>query len=124
MRKLILPVILFGTTCLALGPAMAAGKKCLTISGTGDGINKKVALDSSRSAIATEIEKLEAENHVTTVESKAWKPDPRPYWRSSVADYLFLPPDDVTDQVYTICWKGVVSPAVCTSGTEVCWQTN
>ena len=123
MRKLILPVILFGTMCLALGPAMA-GKKCLTISGTGDGINKKVALESSRSAIATEIEKLEAENRVTTVEAKAWKPDPRPYWRSAVAADLFLPPDDVTDQVYTICWKGVVSPAVCTSGTEVCWQTN
>lgn len=87
-------------------------------------INKQVAVESSRSAIQTEIEKLQTENHITTVESKAWKPDPRPYWRSSVSDYLFLPPDEVTDQVYTICWKGVVSPAVCTSGTEVCWPTN
>ena len=32
--------------------------------------------------------------------------------------------DEGTDQVYTICWKGVVSPAVCTSGTEICWPTN
>jgi hypothetical protein len=112
------------TVGFALEPAAAGGKKCLDISGTGDGINKKVAVESSRSAIQTEIEKIQAENHVTSVEAKAWKPDPRPYWRSSVSDYLFLAPDEVTDQVYTICWKGVVSPAVCTSGSEVCWPTN
>lgn len=124
MRKLILPLILFVTVSAAIGPVAAADKKCLTISGTGDGINKRVALESSRSAIATEIEKLETENHVTSIESKAWKPDPRPYWRSAVSADLLLAPDEVTDQIYTICWKGVVSPAVCTSGTEVCWQTN
>jgi hypothetical protein len=124
MRRLISFAILLWTVGFATGPAAAGGKKCLDISGTGDGINKQVAVESSRSAIQTEIEKLQTENHVTTVESKAWKPDPRPYWRNSVSDYLFLPPDEVTDQVYTICWKGVVSPAVCTSGTEVCWPTN
>jgi hypothetical protein len=34
---------------------------------------------------------------------------------------LFLPPDVVTDASYTLCWKGVVSPVVCTSGTKLCW---
>ncbi len=124
MRRLISLAILLGAVGFAIGPAAAGDKKCLTISGTGDGINKRVAVESSRSAIKTEIEKIETENHVTSVEAKAWKPDPRPYWRSGVSADLFLTPDEVTDQVYTICWKGVVSPAVCTSGTEVCWPTN
>jgi hypothetical protein len=124
MRRLISLAILLGTVGLAIGAAVAGDKKCLTISGTGDGINKRVAVESSRSAIQTEIEKLQTENHVTEVEAKAWKPDPRPYWRSGVSAELLLAPDEVTDQVYTICWKGVVSPAVCTSGTEVCWPTN
>ncbi len=124
MRRLISLAILLGAVGFAIEPAAAGGKKCLTISGTGDGINKRVAVESSRSAIKTEIEKIETENHLTSVEAKAWKPDPRPYWRSAVSANLFLTPDEVTDQVYTICWKGVVSPAVCTSGTEVCWPTN
>ena len=124
MRRLISFAILLGTVGLAIGPAGAGDKKCLTISGTGDVINKRIAVESSRSAIQTEIEKLQTENHVTEVEAKAWKPDPRPYWRSGVAADLFLAPDEVTDRVYTICWKGVVSPAVCTSGTEVCWPIN
>jgi len=124
MRRLISFTILLGTVGLTLGTAAAGGKKCVTISGTGDGINKRIAVESSRSAIQTEIEKIQTENHVTEVETKAWKPNPRPYWRSGVSDNLFLSPDEVTDQVYTICWKGVVSPAVCTSGTEVCWPTN
>jgi hypothetical protein len=117
MRRQISFAILLGMMGFAIGPAAAGDKKCLDISGTGDGINKQVAVESSRSAIQTEIEKIQAENHVTSVEVKAWKPDPRPYWRSSVSGYLFLTPDE-------ICWKGVVSPAVCTSGTEVCWPAD
>jgi hypothetical protein len=27
----------------------------------------------------------------------------------------------VTAKSYTVCWKGVVSPVVCTSGAKVCW---
>ena len=34
---------------------------------------------------------------------------------------LFLAPDVITDSAYTVCWKGVVSPVVCTSGAKVCW---
>jgi hypothetical protein len=93
MRRLISLAILLGAVGFAIWPAAAGDKKCLTISGTGDGINKRVAVESSRSAIKTEIEKIETENHVTSVEAKAWKPDPRPYWRSGVSADLFLTPD-------------------------------
>jgi hypothetical protein len=27
----------------------------------------------------------------------------------------------LSDSAYTICWTGVVSPVVCTSGAKVCW---
>jgi hypothetical protein len=27
----------------------------------------------------------------------------------------------ITDTSYTLCWRGVVSPVVCTSGAKVCW---
>jgi hypothetical protein len=27
----------------------------------------------------------------------------------------------VTAKSHTVCWRGVVSPVVCTSGAAVCW---
>jgi hypothetical protein len=27
----------------------------------------------------------------------------------------------VTSKSYTVCWQGVVSPYVCTSGAKACW---
>ena len=51
MRRQISFAILLGMMGFAIGPAAAGYKKCLDISGTGDGINKQVAVESSRSAI-------------------------------------------------------------------------
>jgi hypothetical protein len=64
-----------------------------------------------------QIEKWEADNGVTGLDTvTAEKPQPHPFWRSSVPSYALLPPDVVSDTAYTICWTGVVSPVVCTSG--------
>jgi hypothetical protein len=30
-------------------------------------------------------------------------------------------PDVVNASSYTVCWHGVVSPYVCTSGAKICW---
>ena len=107
MRVRILPaIVLLVTVSLGAGPGAAASKQCLTISGTGDGINKRVAVASSQEAVHDEIAKLQAEKHVESFEAKAWKPDPRPYWRSSVSAELLLLPDEITDQLYTIYWRG------------------
>ena len=43
-----------------------------------------------------------------------------PFWRSSVPAYAIPSPDIVSDTAYTICWTGVVSLVVCTSGARVC----
>jgi hypothetical protein len=59
----------------------------------------------------------------------AMRASPQPYWRSSVSDNQFCfgincgiyKPDIVNARSYTICWHGVVSPYVCTSGAKVSW---
>ena len=58
---------------------------------------------------------------VSPVTVTAEKPQPRPFWRSSVPSHALLPPDVVSDSAHTICWTGVVSPVVCTSGAKLCW---
>ena len=63
---------------------------------------------------------MEDDNNVTgPVRETLEKPTPNPYWRSSVSPHLLLPPDVVSDSAYTICWAGVVSPVVCTSGAQL-----
>ena len=46
---------------------------------------------------------------------------PQPYWRDSVSADLYYKPDIVKAEFYTVCWHGVVSPYVCTSGAKACW---
>jgi hypothetical protein len=83
---------------------------------------KKNAVEKSLKSLREAIDKWKGENGVTgPVSEIAEKPKPIPYWRSEVSPSLFLPPDMVTDASYTLCWKGVVSPVVCTSGTKLCW---
>ena len=45
---------------------------------------------------------------------------PNPYWRSKVSSNLYYRPNARTKTSYTVCWKGVISTAVCTSGAKVC----
>jgi len=55
--------------------------------------------------------------HATIGPAKA---PPDPYWRKSVARTLYLKPDVRTSRSHTVCWEGVISPAVCTSGAQLC----
>jgi len=86
-----------------------------------DGLQKQMAVEASRSSLEDAIRQWESKNGVAAVDVKAAKPVPRPYWRSSVRPFLVLTPDEMSDRAYTICWQGVISPVVCTSGAEVCW---
>jgi len=45
---------------------------------------------------------------------------PNPYWRSRVDANLYYRPNARTATSYTVCWKGVISTAVCTSGAKIC----
>ena len=53
-----------------------------------------------------------------TIEAHRMRPNP--YWRSRVNASLYLRPDARTKTSYTVCWKGVISTAVCTAGAKVC----
>jgi len=45
---------------------------------------------------------------------------PNPYWRKRVTPDLYYRPNLRTKTAYVVCWKGVISVAVCTAGTKVC----
>jgi hypothetical protein len=102
--------------------ASAQTTRCLYISGTADGLRKSKAIEDSLASLAEAISKLKTDNGIAgPMTQTAMKPEPHPYWRSTVSPELLLPPDTVTDTTYTLCWKGVVSPVVCTTGAQVCW---
>ena len=118
-------IFLLGTACMiffaSAGAATATDQRCLMFSGTGDGLGRKMAIEASRQSLEEAITKWKAESHVEAAVTTAAKPTPHPYWRRTVFPGIRLNPDEVTDSAYTICWQGVVSPVVCTSGANVCW---
>lgn len=109
--------------CVAVGPASAQeGTRCLVFTGTADSLGKTKAVAGSIASLREAIDKWKKDNAITgPVTETADKPTPHPYWRSTISPELMLPPDVVSDTSYTLCWKGVVSPVVCSSGARVCW---
>jgi hypothetical protein len=103
--------------CLAAAPANAGG--CTKLVGTADGWDKSDALSGSQAALAEAVNDLKKGKGSVTV--TAMRANPQPYWRDSVSAELYVKPDVVTPKSYTVCWHGVISPVVCTSGAKVCW---
>jgi hypothetical protein len=106
-----------GLCLVAAAPAHAGG--CNKLIGTADGWNKPDALSGAQSALAEAVADFKKGRGAVTI--TAMRAKPKPYWRESVSAELFLKPDVVTAKSHTVCWKGVVSPVVCTSGAKVCW---
>jgi hypothetical protein len=102
--------------CMAAVPVEAG---CTKLAGTADGWDKNDALSGAQAALAGAVAELKGKRAVVSV--SASKPRPQPYWRSAVTSDLYLKPDVVTAKSHTVCWRGVVSPVVCTSGATVCW---
>ena len=105
--------------CLAQGAPANAG--CLGFSGTADGFDKVTAVTRAQSAVATAIADYKAQKRLGAVSVTAMRAKPQPYWRDSVSADLFHKPDIVKTNSYTVCWAGVISPFVCTSGAKACW---
>jgi hypothetical protein len=105
--------------CLAQGTTAQAG--CVGLNGTADGVNKATAVARSQNALATAIQEYKAAKRISSVSVSAMRPNPQPYWRTTVSPDLYQKPDVVTRQSYTLCWSGVISPTVCSSGARVCW---
>jgi len=126
VRGLALALIAVGF-CLPLGAPAQAG--CVGLSGTADGFDKETAVSRAQLALADYVKEYKAAKHLSAVNVSAMRASPQPYWRSSVSDNQFCfgincgiyKPDIVNAHSHTLCWHGVVSPYVCTSGAKVCW---
>ena len=118
LRVLALAFIAAGL-CLAQGaPAHAT---CTGFSGTADGFDKETGVSRAQLALSDAITEFKAQKKLGAVTVTAMRAKPQPYWRDSVSANLFFKPDIVTSKSYTVCWTGVISPYVCTSGAKVCW---
>jgi len=104
---------------LAQGAPANAG--CLGFSGTADGFDKITAVTRAQAAVADAITEYKTQKRLGAVAVSAMRAKPQPYWRDSVSAELFFRPDIVKSNSYTVCWSGVVSPYVCTSGAKACW---
>lgn len=105
--------------CLAQGATAQAA--CVGLSGTADGFDRQTAVARSQNALASAIADFKAQKRINIVSISAMRAKPQPYWRGEVSPNLYQKPDVVTSKSYTVCWSGVVSPSVCTSGAKVCW---
>jgi len=98
-------------------PASAA---CVVLAVTADGFDKDTAVSRAQLALDDYIKQYKAENHLGAVTVSAMRAAPQPYWRGRVSENMMYHPDIVTEKSYTVCWQGVVSTYVCTSGAQVC----
>ena len=118
LRALALAFVAAGFLTVQGGTADAG---CVGLSGTADGVNKQVAVSRAQNALAGAIKDYKASKRIRSVSISPMRAKPQPYWRTSVSADLYQKPDVVTRQSHTVCWSGVISPTVCTSGARICW---
>jgi hypothetical protein len=94
---------------------------CLGFSGTADGFDQQTGVSRAQLALADAIKEYKIQKRLHAVTVSAMRAKPQPYWRDVVTEDLYYKPDIVKSNSYTVCWQGVVSPYVCTSGAKVCW---
>src|SRR5262245_31221799 len=109
---------LIGAGCIA--QATAAPSACVGLTGTADAFNKETAVSRAQRALDDYINQYKAENNLGAVTIRAMRAEPQPYWRRRVSENMMYSPDIVTADSYTVCWQGVISFLVCTSGVPRC----
>lgn len=116
-------VVLFALLAggFVVAQASSAQAGCAAFSGTADGFDKATAVSRAQAAVAGAIAEYKAQKRLGAVSVSPMRRPPQPYWREGVSQELFHKPDIVTAKAHTICWSGVVSPYVCTSGAKACW---
>ena len=100
---------------------MPVQSACLGLSGTADGFDRETGISRAQLALADAVAQYKASKRLKSVTVSPMRAKPQPYWRDSVSADLFYKPDIVRPHSYTVCWHGVISPYVCTSGAKVCW---
>jgi hypothetical protein len=118
-RTLLTMALVASLLCMAQGaPALGA---CVVLAGTADGFNKKTAVSRAQLALDDYVRQYKEENQLDVVTVTAMRAEPQPYWRGRISENMMYHPDIVTEKSHTVCWQGVISTYVCTSGAQVCW---
>jgi hypothetical protein len=121
-----LVLVAAGLCLVQAAPVRAA---CIGLSGTADGFDRETGISRAQLALADAVAQYKAAKKLRSITVTAMRAKPQPYWRDSVSDDQFCfgthcgfyKPDVVTAHSYTVCWHGVISPYVCTSGAKACW---
>jgi hypothetical protein len=119
-------IFLVGAVMLAISAPASAKAACYVVSRTNDGLSKPTAIAASRASFDAGLQGYKRRRgwrRITSVRARRVRPDP--LWkavRTSVPRSALLPPAVWSRRHYTICWTGVVSPVVCTTGALVCGQ--
>ena len=121
--KMNLPMLILAALFFVLAAPHNADAACQVVNGTQDGGNKQRAVEKSRATLEDAIVAMKkrpgwANASVTPVKVRAI-----PLWkmvRTSVPKDAYLRPDVISGRAYTVCWEGVYSPAVCSSGAKLC----
>src|SRR6476620_4400723 len=92
-------IVLTAVVCWSTSCSIAVAQmQCVSFSDSIDGVNKDRAVEKSLKSLDEQIEKWKVDNGVTgPVTITAEKPQPHPFWRSSVPSYALMPPDVVSD---------------------------
>lgn len=102
------------------------GRECHLFAVTADGHSHRGALQRSQADLKAEIAAWRRKQprdsgwQSNSVTIEAHRAEPQPYLRSRVVPQLIIKPDVMTKTSYSICWQGVISTAVCTTGAKVC----
>jgi len=116
----IVAVAVLATGLQMLNAQPSEARSCTLVSGTADGFTKSQAVTRSLEALRDYIVQFKKKQGWKKMSTAPAKAPPNPYWRSKVSGTLYLKPDMQSRTAYTICWEGVISPAVCTSGARIC----
>jgi len=106
-------------------PQPAVGANCQLVKGTQDGRNKQRAIEKSRETLEQGVREVKARRGWKQVSVTPRQLRAEPLWkmvRTSVPKEAYMWPAVKSARAYTVCWEGVFSPAVCTSGALVCQQ--
>ena len=115
--------LLLAVALLAFTPPPVAEAACQVINGTQDGRNKQRAVEKSRETLEEAIVAAKRKYGWKNISVTPVRVRATPLWkmvRTSVPKDAYLRPDVVSSRAYTVCWEGVYSPAVCSSGARIC----
>lgn len=115
----------FALVLAAAGIILAQGgsaeARCVTVHATDDGPYKSFAVEAALVALKNQVQAVKAKYRVRNVTLSPAQPKRNPYWRGEVSPDLYQKPDIISSTSHTTCWRGVVSPSVCTSAARICW---